>query len=225
MKVGKYDVNKKNILSYIAGTSNKILDHYDINPLPDYMISQVVLRAALCKPCLDAGECLKCHCKTPAMFFDPNKECEDGKWTKMMDAKQWDGFSANMLEQISSMYSYFNKNRIGTPDQKAPKSSKTLTFDFGYVEGNTPISHVFTLVNDGETSLEIEKVTSSCGCTVPTYSNKEILPRDEYSVTLTYDNQSDNNFTKEAVVKFKDGVTQNIRLVITGKKDKENMTF
>ena len=51
------------------------------------------------------------------------------------------------------------------------------TWDFGTIrETDGRVSHTFTGVNRGDSPLVILDVVTTCGCTVPDFSKKPILP-------------------------------------------------
>lgn len=61
-------------------------------------------------------------------------------------------------------------------------------FDFGTIlETDGRVSHTFTGVNRGDKPLVILDVVTTCGCTVPDFSKKPILPGEKTQVTVTYD--------------------------------------
>ena len=62
-----------------------------------------------------------------------------------------------------------------------------LTHDFGqFTEDNSLVSCVFTFTNVGDASLVITQCVATCGCTVPTYSDKPIEPGKTGQIKVTY---------------------------------------
>lgn len=51
---------------------------------------QITYRTLVCKPCMEAGECLICHCNTRAKIASPNSSCSDFKWEPIMDKESWE---------------------------------------------------------------------------------------------------------------------------------------
>src|SRR5688572_128820 len=71
--------------------------------------------------------------------------------------------------------------------QKAPKITFTeLSHNFGSVPQGTPVTYVFTFVNDGNEPLIIQDVQKTCGCTTPDWTRSPILPGQKGTVTATY---------------------------------------
>ncbi len=61
-------------------------------------------------------------------------------------------------------------------------------WDFGTVqEADGRVSHTFTGVNKGDRPLVILDIMTTCGCTVPEFSRKPVLPGERTQVTVTYD--------------------------------------
>ena len=62
------------------------------------------------------------------------------------------------------------------------------TFDFGTIrENDGTVSHTFTFQNVGSRPVVIVSATTTCGCTVPTFSRKPVMPSQTGSVEVTFD--------------------------------------
>ena len=48
--------------------------------------------------------------------------------------------------------------------------------DFGTIDQGTAVDHTFKFTNTGKAPLVITNATSSCGCTVPTWTREPIAP-------------------------------------------------
>lgn len=70
----------------------------------EHINEQALWRAYLCSDCLKAGKCRICNCKTPNMFFSPNKIDSAGKWKKMLPANEWEAF-----KKSDNQYPFFEK--------------------------------------------------------------------------------------------------------------------
>ena len=71
---------------------------------------------------------------------------------------------------------------------RAQLTFETDRWDFGRIdEAGGRVSHVFTGVNRSERPVVILDVVTSCGCTVPEFSRKPVLPGDSTRITVTYD--------------------------------------
>lgn len=61
-------------------------------------------------------------------------------------------------------------------------------WDFGTIrEADGPVSHTFTGENTGDRPLVILDVVTSCGCTVPDFSKRPILPGQKADIGVRFD--------------------------------------
>ena len=61
-------------------------------------------------------------------------------------------------------------------------------YDFGLIKEETgQVSHIFTYSNTGTDTLKITSVEASCGCTVPEWSKKPLLPGEKGTIKVTFD--------------------------------------
>jgi hypothetical protein len=58
--------------------------------------------------------------------------------------------------------------------------------DFGKVKQGKVMTHVFKFVNEGDSTLSIKRVRTSCGCTAVLISKKEVPPGKEGEVKVTF---------------------------------------
>jgi hypothetical protein len=61
----------------------------------------------------------------------------------------------------------------------------TTEHDFGTVQMNKKVTHVFTFSNIGTSPLEITKIEAPCGCTSTLLSNKNIIPGEKGKLQVT----------------------------------------
>lgn len=65
---------------------------------------------------------------------------------------------------------------------------ETTTHDFGTIlEADGSVEYTFEFTNNGNAPLVISDVTSSCGCTTPSWTNKPVLPGQKGTLTAVYD--------------------------------------
>ena len=61
-------------------------------------------------------------------------------------------------------------------------------WNFGDIrEEEGKVTHTFVGRNEGDEPLVIVEVTATCGCTVPSFSRKPVLPGEETPITVTFD--------------------------------------
>lgn len=75
------------------------------------------------------------------------------------------------------------------------------TIDYGTIPHNSDGNREFVFVNNGNKPLKIESTQGSCGCTVPTKPEGDILPGAKASIGVKYDTNRVGAFTKTVTVK------------------------
>lgn len=53
---------------------------------------QITYRTLRCKPCMDAGECVHCHCEMKSKVSTPNASCSNFQWEAIMSPEDWQTF-------------------------------------------------------------------------------------------------------------------------------------
>jgi hypothetical protein len=71
--------------------------------------------------------------------------------------------------------------------------------DFGDIKEGDVVEYVFTFENTGNDTLLIEKVVSTCGCTVPEFSNKPILPNEKGTLKVTYNSKEKEGIQNKVI--------------------------
>ncbi len=92
--------------------------------------------------------------------------------------------------------------KIKAQTQKPKITFKETNFDFGkFPEERGKVSHTFEFTNTGGEPLIINKVRSSCGCTVPEWSKKPIPPGGKGFIKATYNaSHRPGKFTKTITI-------------------------
>lgn len=94
---------------------------------------------------------------------------------------------------------------------KAPVISFEETeYDFGNIAKGTRVEHLFKFKNTGDAPLTIVDATSSCGCTVPSWTKTPIAPGAEGEMLVKFDGSGQNQVTKTItlVTNTKNGTEQ-----------------
>lgn len=81
-----------NIRDYIQGNVLFALNAH----LPKHIKEQIEFRAYACSDCLMNTKCLVCTCKTPAMFYSPNKVDKKLRWAQFLNENQWTALKNNI---------------------------------------------------------------------------------------------------------------------------------
>ena len=72
--------------------------------------------------------------------------------------------------------------------QKAKIDFEETSHHFGSIKENDgKVSFHFIFKNTGNTPLILTNVRAGCGCTVPSWSNKPVLPGEKSSIKVTFD--------------------------------------
>jgi archaellum component FlaF (FlaF/FlaG flagellin family) len=87
--------------------------------------------------------------------------------------------------------------------------------DFGYLMWKQPATTTFTFTNTGDQPLVISNVTTSCGCTLATWTDKPLQPGESGKVTATFDAATTGRFQKSIGV-YCNAATVPQYLVIAG---------
>ncbi|WP_134089957.1 DUF1573 domain-containing protein [Olivibacter sp. XZL3] len=75
------------------------------------------------------------------------------------------------------------------------------TYDFGKIPQGKPVSYEFKFTNVGTEPLIITKVESSCGCTVPKYTNAPVKPGETGSISVTFNAAQAAPFSKSVTIR------------------------
>mgnify|MGYP003299411805 FL=1 len=93
-----------------------------------------------------------------------------------------------------------------------------LIHDFGkFSESDPVVTCVFTYTNVGETPLIINQAVASCGCTVPEYTKKPVMPGEKGEIKITYNGAGKfpGHFKKSITVRT-NGIVEMTRLYVEG---------
>ncbi|WP_310396681.1 DUF1573 domain-containing protein [Hymenobacter sp.] len=87
-----------------------------------------------------------------------------------------------------------------TPDPNAPVMKfSEAEFDFGDIQPNAKVNHVFTFTNAGKTPLLIEDATASCGCTTPRWTKEPVAPGAKGTMEVQFDSRGKQGIISKQV--------------------------
>src|SRR5690606_6414363 len=92
---------------------------------------------------------------------------------------------------------------------------KTDVIDYGTIEKGSDGVRVFEFTNTGNAPLIISKVSSTCGCTVPSKPDGPILPGETGKISVKYDTNRVNPIRKTMTV-LSNADTPTVALKIKG---------
>lgn len=102
---------------------------------------------------------------------------------------------------------------------------ETEVIDYGTIAYDSDGTRTFTFTNRGRSPIIIADIKSSCGCTVPKYSKKPILPGETSTIEVKYSTKrigafsktitiNSNAFEKRKVLKIKGNVVKEKESVV-----------
>ena len=103
-------------------------------------------------------------------------------------------FLVTLLISVSCV----DKNNNSSDNQVAVKDSLAGTpkiafnkdsHDFGTIVQGEMVSYTFLYINEGDGGLVLTSASSSCGCTIPNYSKKPLLPGKEGKLEVVFDSK------------------------------------
>lgn len=93
--------------------------------------------------------------------------------------------------------------RSATGDDESEKIPaiyfENKTHDFGKVIQGEKVSYYFKFRNIGKADMIISDVSSSCGCTVPEFTNDPVEPGEEGRIKVTFDSNNRRGFQNKTV--------------------------
>lgn len=107
-----------------------------------------------------------------------------------------------------------------TPVEGMNVSINEATHDFGKQKLYTKTEFEFKIRNDSSIALAINNISTSCGCTTPTYSKRPVKSGKVATVKVTYDSARIGAFNKSIHV-YTNFSTEPIELYIKGTMEEE----
>ena len=85
-------------------------------------------------------------------------------------------------------------------EKKAKIAFKKTEIDYGTINKNSDGTRVFEFTNTGDAPLIIDRVKSSCGCTVPSKPTQPIMPGKSDKIVVRYNTHRVGPFRKTITV-------------------------
>ena len=92
---------------------------------------------------------------------------------------------------------------------------KELSYDFGKIKQNVPVTHDFAFTNISDAPIVIESATPSCGCTTPVKPEGAVAKGKNEKITAGFNAAAPGPFNKSIAIKVA-GVDYPLQLKITG---------
>lgn len=104
---------------------------------------------------------------------------------------------------------------VNAQDKVAKIDFKSDTIDYGTVEKGSNGLRVFEFTNTGNAPLIISNVTSTCGCTVPSWTKEPVMAGAKGKIEVKYDTNRVNPIRKTITV-ISNAETPTVALKIKG---------
>ena len=121
-----------------------------------------------------------------------------------------------MKFKISMLFALIISFYLNAQENIAQVEFETKLIDYGDIEFDSDGKRVFKFKNVGSAPLIFNRISSSCGCTVPKRPEKPIQPGESGEIEVEYDTKRVGIFMK-AVTINSNAKTPNIILRIKGK--------
>lgn len=92
---------------------------------------------------------------------------------------------------------------------------KELTYNFGKIKQNSPVTHDFVFSNISDKPVIIESATPSCGCTTPVFPQTPVAAGKAEKITAGFNAAAAGPFNKTITVKLA-GIDTPLEIRITG---------
>lgn len=103
-------------------------------------------------------------------------------------------------------------------EKAAVLSVEQNVYDFGTInESDGPVSHSFSVKNEGNMPLVITRVIASCGCTSPEWPKEPIAPGDSTTLKVTFDPDGRLGMFAKTISIYSNGKRGSYILTIRGK--------
>lgn len=94
---------------------------------------------------------------------------------------------------------------------------KSKVYDFGEMESGKVKNFAYSFSNKGDSLLQIQNVSTSCGCAVPTLKKKEFRPGESGEIPVRFSSRTYNGrISKYITVRTNDPKNASVRLKLTG---------
>jgi hypothetical protein len=93
-------------------------------------------------------------------------------------------------QQVQSIQNELDERAVMDSTVRAMAKTKVTVdseeFDFGEVIEGEKVTHTYVLKNEGDQPFLISNIFTPCGCTVPSYSKKPILPGETTNIDVEF---------------------------------------
>jgi hypothetical protein len=108
-----------------------------------------------------------------------------------------------------------SQSQSGKSEKAAIITFKETNHDFGAVEQNSNCTYEFEFKNTGKESLILNNVQSSCGCTIPEWTNESVGKNKIGHIKIKYNSSIVGSFSKSITV-YSNATNSPVSLKIKG---------
>lgn len=96
------------------------------------------------------------------------------------------------------------RNPKSASDQNSGQQTPAISFekdthDFGRIILGEKVTYSFKFTNTGQADLIISNVSSSCGCTVPTFTKTPLKAGEKGIISVTFDSENRKGFQHKTI--------------------------
>lgn len=106
--------------------------------------------------------------------------CKKNEETTKIEVQEKDPFADDRVVKQTDLVKDAKAHALTTMALSEPE------FDFGKIKKGDTVEHVYEVTNTGTNPLIISTVQPTCGCTVPDFTTKPILPNQKGKITLKF---------------------------------------
>jgi len=133
--------------------------------------------------------------------------------------------STEESETISTDIVFNPNTEIDNPEakKKLPQFKFEHTdFDFGLIYEGEKVVHKYKFTNTGGSALVIADISSTCGCTIPTYSKEPVAPGEEGYIEVSFDSSGRRGLQHKAITILANTQPNRIELKFTAEIEVPN---
>lgn len=103
------------------------------------------------------------------------------------------------------------------PAQQNPKVTvNPLSYDMGDIKQGDKVTKIYTIKNEGQSTLKISDVRASCGCTAAKPAKTELLPGESTSLEVTFNSTGRSGKQDKTVyIETNDPVSKSLQVTFT----------
>jgi hypothetical protein len=95
-------------------------------------------------------------------------------------------------------------------------SFEETVYDFGTVKEGAPVNHTFKFKNTGKAPLLITDIRTTCGCTVPEWNKKPILPDASDAVNVKFDTKGKTDKQEKKITILANTIPSETVIILRG---------